>query len=202
VSTPDAVGYPLHLVDSLGRTTASFGGQHRIAGRDDRVAIRRKLAAAPGRKFWVSHEGRFHIEKYNEDLEVELTFVGDRELLPASDGYIRQNPDSAFTPLVVSIVEAADGTLRLLGWAPAATWRDGWTQAIGPDGKSRPHVADYDKVYDSILEIIDIQTGTLLSRLRLNGFFLQFIDPDHVVSYQEDQLGFPVIRVWRLEFEK
>lgn len=53
-------------------------------------------------------------------------------------------------------------------------------------------------LFESVVEIIDPQSGQLFARGVMQPEFYGFVDPEHVFSYHEDRVGRPTISIWRL----
>lgn len=203
MATPAGAGYPLHVINGEGVAIHAFGGEQRTLSIEDRVRLRRKLASAPNRKFWVASELEYKFERFNENGRLDLVLVGAPAWLRGPGRYIRPNPDSVFSPIINSVVEAADGSLRVLGWAPGPNWRNGWGEpGRRADGHPVPTIANFRELYTSIIEVLEIETGRLLARTEVPGFFLQFIDSEHLISYDETAEGIPIVKVWKLSLPR
>jgi hypothetical protein len=57
-----------------------------------------------------------------------------------------------------------------------------------------------DKLRNTVVEVIDIESGRVLVTRRFSPMFLGFLDDHHVYSYAEDDLGAGRYDVWRIEF--
>jgi hypothetical protein len=54
------------------------------------------------------------------------------------------------------------------------------------------------ELYDSVLEVLDLESGTLLATKRVEESILTLLPGGFAASYREDATGNPFIDVWRL----
>jgi hypothetical protein len=96
-------------------------------------------------------------------------------------------------PAVGAVKTDPQGRLWVLVLVPAEDWRDGLV--------SREWGWDIDvyRAFDQILEVIDPESGELLvSRRFPDHDFIGFLGDDMVVSYREDEMGYPFLDIWRI----
>lgn len=96
-------------------------------------------------------------------------------------------------PYVSLMTRDAEGRLWITVLVAADDWRFGFT--LAQDGTYEPQVT---AIYDTLLEVVEPTTGRLLvSRRFTDRSFVVFLDSDLIVSYREDQAGYPFLDVWR-----
>ena len=57
---------------------------------------------------------------------------------------------------------------------------------------------DYSRVFDTMVEVIDPVSGSLVVSERVDPFLMGFLDDGHVAAYAEDAFGVPVISVFEV----
>jgi hypothetical protein len=92
-------------------------------------------------------------------------------------------------PWVMAIRENLEGQLLSLVTVPI----DDYTPRGPRYDESRK-----DQLYDTIVEVIDTETGELVASERLPQYLLNFLDDQHVYGYRLSPDGNPLIDVWRL----
>jgi hypothetical protein len=66
--------------------------------------------------------------------------------------------------------------------------------------KSRP--PDANKLFDTILEVIDPKSHAVLASTRLTPRLERFLGDGLLASYREDGMGWPFIQIWRIGLER
>jgi len=140
----------------------------------------------PG-KFWSWVRNRYEIEELDLGAEVQRRYVrqvpwfepwtAEAELIPL--------------PRVSGVREDSVGRLWVVIHVPDARWEP----STGPT--SLTSAADYDRLYDSIIEVIDLQTGWLITSKRLPAM-LALMQDGLAFTLRDDMDGRIVIDVWSL----
>ncbi len=84
---------------------------------------------------------------------------------------------------------------------PDSEWPDYVTMSGNYEGEF-VEVLDYQRAFDTVVEVIDTQTGSLLASSRLDQSLFRFIGDNEIVSnseYEED--GSVRVRIWKLELQ-
>jgi hypothetical protein len=68
--------------------------------------------------------------------------------------------------------------------------------AIARENRGAPGVND--RVWDSIVEVIDPRNGAVMARTQLDQHMQRFAAPGVLFSYAETEYGVPQISLWRL----
>lgn len=88
-----------------------------------------------------------------------------------------------------------DGVLWVLTLVADADWE----RAFAADrGTHDAQVDDWNAYYDTVVEALDADTGTLLARARVDPALLNFADDSTVTATLTNELGVPFLQVWRL----
>lgn len=153
------------------------------------------LAAAGDGGVWSAPRSRYEVHKWTgrgehvESLhrrpswfaEESPRHVGSRNIPPP--------------PVVAAIQEDREGLLWVFLRIPAENWRLGWTRT--PIGvKEYPvELIDVERLYDTMIEVIDPGAGVVLARERLNGYLISVTDHRQLSIYADGPDGNPVIRI-------
>ena len=193
--TPEQVGYPLQLVDGSGEIVRSLGAIRPEFRPNEPWTVQKVLAAGPhGATVWSVGRSSYLMELWDtagvrlqalqRDAEWFEPWVTDTPLGPD------QPPPK---PAVGAVKTDLQGRLWVLVLVPAEDWRDGLV--------SREWGWDIDvyRAFDQILEVIDPGTGELVvSRRFPDQDFIVFLGDDMIVSYREDEMGYPFLDFWRI----
>jgi hypothetical protein len=90
-------------------------------------------------------------------------------------------------PVVLAIREDSLGRLWIISVVASRDWRRYETP-----NPARPHLT-----VDPWLEVIDPERGVVVARKKLPVFGMGFVGDD-MYSYEEDEAGAPIVRLWRL----
>lgn len=193
IRTSDRVGLPLQQVDPDGALRRSFGSVHREYRHDAAVTMLRRVAAAPDGRIWSARVSAYVLEAW--DREGNRVDVLERTV-EWFEPWERDNPfgpDHELQPRVVDISVDSAGRIWTLVHIPDPEWRDGLVRIEhGWD------IADVNAVFDTVLEVIEPETGRVLWSDRFGRALYGFIDGGFVYGYREDEMGTPFIDVWRV----
>lgn len=75
---------------------------------------------------------------------------------------------------------------------------------VTEEGMTRPgwSIPDQDLFMDSIIELLDLSTGRVIARKRVDEYFHQFADENHLLTFSESAAGVPVLRMWKLGLKR
>ncbi|MDP2956353.1 MAG: hypothetical protein Q8N53_08020 [Longimicrobiales bacterium] len=191
--TPERVGYPLHLVDGRGSLVASFGYVEEVARQDMPLRGWRVLAASSGGKFWAARASQYLLERWTVAGEKRLSIVRSVPWFRPHDDYSMTPPP----PLIGALWEAPDGLL----WVAIRVADPEWERAMEIRPGRPKRVVNYNKFYDTILEVIDPEKGEVLASRRVDPFLEHFLGGGLMASYREDESGWPFVQVWRISMD-
>lgn len=204
---PDAerVGKAFHTFDRVGNQLKSFGFTDAtvISGRGA-LAISWIAASADG-GFWASTQSRdFVVSKWTDDGQMLLRLNRQSSLVPKTDEpkvwFTKSRPPS---PYVRSLAEDSDGRIWVEIVAPDPNWQRG----VSFDGNARGELAtlaqvnDYDKAFDTVIEIIDPVSRSVVARQRFDECFSLLLGQNRIAkSILQDDGSFRV-EVYQLHLE-
>jgi hypothetical protein len=192
------IGYPLHVLDEHGRITASFGADSVVSRSGDRWALSR-LASACGSRLWTMSLDHYSIDEWDSTLTKQLELVRSPDWYPhverPDDGTLGTAP----TPRAMAIHEDKHGRLWVLTRVRAKNWEAalGETEDVGGSRTYYPH-RDPGRLFDTMIDVIDVHTRQLLVSQRVQGHFLAILSDEYLAAYREDADGTPLLDVWRV----
>ena len=102
-------------------------------------------------------------------------------------------------PTWIRFVKPQDaGRLWVLATIPREDWRE--VAARHPDLAT--NLTSLYKLYDWKVELVDLVKGESVASQTFHDIvFTSFLGNDQLVSYREDELGYPFLDIWRLRLE-
>ena len=197
----EGVGHPVHVYDPASRQiTSSFGDEGvRMdrSRRNDSGHLRRAVAAAANGNIWVARENRYRIDKWSPDggriarIERDSPWFRPWEEWPGVDFEVRP------PPVIVGVRDWGDGLLMVVVRLADANWRPiKPTREDLPGHESLPPSRE-DELYDTVVEILDTRSGTVLARTRVDENVVGLVGQDEFCTYAEhSDLGEPKYVVW------
>lgn len=190
-------GVPLHLVSAEGELLRSFGTRDAKIDRNRPSAHLRTISQVTDGRVWVAHISRYRLEEWT--LKGEMLRQLDREVdwFPPG-GSITNRPGEAPRPVLLDVWLDAGGRLWTLirvadpKWADAQTERgrlQGIIPVVGYSSETR--------YYDSIIEVIDPDSGRLIASRRFDEYIYNFNQDGHYNAYHATDEGEPFVEVWR-----
>lgn len=199
LATPGRVGYPLQLVTDSGTIVRSFGAIRPEYRRDEPFKLGRAIMAGPdGGSVWSVGATTYLIELWDTSGTRRAAFQRDvdwfepwgRDLPPRPNGPTPQ-------PRVGLVTRDSVGRLWVSVLVAAEHWREGFTRDA--NGRFRVTPGNIGRIWDTVLEVIDPVAERLVASRRFQGQqIVSFIDNDLIVTYREDETGYPSLDVWRM----
>jgi hypothetical protein len=202
VPSKELSGVALHLIDSLGtvRSLPETGDGFRVDAPTNQVRI---LAAGDGGRAWSARVNAYRVDLWNlTSSKIVSTYIRKPRWFSA---WIRRgeiSPEGGLVPEIKALqYDRLRGWLWVIVQVPSSDkdWYTGLVSEIGPDGRKYYGPGDLNKVYDSIVEIIDTKSGRLVLSQRLGPNLRRFIAPGEAISIGTDGDGSEYIQVWRIQ---
>lgn len=196
VPSASLAGYTVHRLDRNGRFLRSFAELRGGYRRSDWTATFRPMAPAADGGVWVAYPNRYEIELWSADGRLRRTLVRDASWFrPWSAESNRDPRRQRPRPAIVGIRQDAAGRL----WVSMRIADPRWTPAprvVGEEGTIQPPEAD--RLFDTLVEVIDPASGRLIARAGNPGPPLAFIADDlvyRIVERADGSFGADVLRV-------
>jgi hypothetical protein len=202
VGSEDKAGLPLHLVDDQGAITRSFGAPPDGVFRFDLTYTwLRTIAPAAGHRIWAAPQNEYRIEQWDLTGRKVLEFARPGSWFEPWWAQQRATPEQAPQPRLFGLREDPEGRLWVLVHVADAVWSDGLASTrTTPEGGFWV-VDSHDDVYDTILEVIDVDAATVVACQRLPMYLVRFVDDNDdllAYGYSQDEDGIPTISIWQL----
>lgn len=199
----DRQGFPLHVLDMSGRTAVfqasltSDGRRPTLPGRGNPLP-RHLFARSSNGGAWTAEQANYRISQW--DSEANLVNAWTREA-----PWFYEGPQSGSLRHVVQGMRQDDeGRIWVVIRAPRPDAAEKVEEAlsrapqVGSPGRSaRPASAlpPPQELYDTIIEVLDLQSGRVLARQRLESVFLGLLPNSRAAVYYEDELGVPRVDI-------
>jgi len=194
VPTADLVGMPLHTVDTTGAIAASFGETETPFSLRSPLSAVRNLAKLPSDSvFWSAHRDRFQIDAFTASGKLVRSVVRVAPWLPIYE--------AAAEPPIASVADITFDEAGLL-WVLITARQENWRSALDAAQANRDPAGVNSKVWDSIIEVIDLNSGAVLARKRYDEHLIRFAGPRFLTSYKQHEDGTPQITVWRVTLSR
>lgn len=194
IRTQDLLGFTLHVLAPDGRVVRSMGFSEGVRF-DFRTSDFRQIAGASDREFWAAHTTEYILEKWNLAGQRLGVIQVEADWLP---GYVGNcctvDPDEPPEPALRSLRVDERGRLWVLGTVHDAQWHEAVVERAG----GAYWVDDWDRFFDSIVDVIDPGSGELIARQRFDEYFTKWAGPGLVASNMLVEGVYPRIRVTRL----
>lgn len=195
IRTSAQVGYPLHRLDARGRLISSFGSTEGVYRSDLREILEERAIAPSGaNSIWSAWLNRYVIESWDyTQNQVARTIRRNARWFPE---WWRPEAGGTTPPVPHTLAMQQNGdTLWVLIAVPASAWRS--AVVIDPDGR-RYRVEDRNAYLDTMIEAIELSTGSLLVSTRVAPALMGFAGPRIVYGEGYDRDDNPVIPVWEV----
>jgi hypothetical protein len=202
IATRERVGLPIHLLDANGRILRSFGAESAAVAPNARPeVIRRAMTRAGADRIWSARTREYVLELFGLDgtKQGELVrraawFQPDAGLLKGSRGAYPRPP----SPHIQSMWQDANGLLWVLSLLADKDWKAGLREVRHENGGSGYELANAERHFDSILEVIDPRTGRLVSSRRFDAMLSFLTDDGLAIGARADDDGVEYVDVWQI----
>jgi hypothetical protein len=186
-------------VDETGRVVRSFGSRTAIYRPDAPYLIQRALHAIPGTGVWIAHRTQYVLEFWHDTHDLDAVLVRDADWFrPYLERANNAGPDDPPRPYLRDVYVRGDTAVTLISVASREFGQLLEPRDTTPEGMV---VWDYDpceRLFDTVIEHIDILRGTLLHTTRVNECLERFLPDGRVVGRREVAGGVPVLDIWSL----
>lgn len=195
--TAESLGYPLHRFTHDGGFVGSFGTDDTfVTPQTEYQKARRTIAAAEGGGVWAAHPTEYRLEHWDDQGQLVTQLVRNADWFPPHDNYGVLSPDRPPEPRIVA-VRVIDGNVWVVIHVGSAEWRRWIRRRRGRDGVYWEAEA-YERVYDTVIEVIDPTRGSLIASTRFEHLPLGFLDAAHVYSARGATGDVKRYDVWRV----
>ena len=193
--TADMAGISFHILSPDGARIRSFGTSTAPIGPRDALERRRIFASNRG-ELIATAENRYDREQWSVTGANTLVVQRRPEWFPprrtgATVNILAERP----VPIVTGAWEAPNGLMWARIDVAARDWKPMWRPG---EPERSISTADHTRLIDTILEVIDPQTGRIVASQRIDVPLKRFFGDGFTFSHREDSLGYRSIDVWAL----
>ena len=196
VSTSSSAGYPLHVVSRDGGILRSFGVDNPIVRPDREYDAWRSVAVAGDSLIWAARANRYLIELWDRSGTLRRSIVRDARWFPPWTTQNEVTPN----PMVTSIRQDTRGYLWSVVATPDEKWSAESARRMIDSLRGRPDAPN--GFFDTVIEVIDPRTGTLVATRRLPFLASGFWSGDMLISASMGRNDTPYIDVWRVHLRR
>lgn len=198
IGSAERVGLPLHRIGPDGTIVVSYPAPSTYLRPGHEMDLLMRMAIGGDRStFWSAATSTYRVDRYHVDGPLLASFRVEPPW--ESDGPERDGPGPPPSPPGVMSIQERDGLLWILSRRRTANYRAATSRIDGPEGPS-VRIDDYNRYYESVLDVIDPGRRQLVSRLVIPGYLLRFVAPGVVVVHEEADLV-PRLVLYRVEVE-
>ena len=199
-SEPDRIGHPLHVYDPASRRiTSSLGDEGFRAARMDPgiTEVRRRVAVAADGNIWAARSNRYRIDKWSPDGDHIARIERDATWFRPWEKWLGVDYEVRPLPAIVGLRDWGDGLLMVVMRVADADWQP-LTPTLEPvPGHAMIEPTQEDELYDTVIEVLDTRSGTVLARTRVDERVVGLVGRDGFCTYAEhSDLGEPKYVVW------
>ncbi len=188
---------PLHLAsfrDPMARIIASYS-PHGTATRPGYSSfIIQHISRDPRGRIITVEYLAYDISVWSQ-LGAERRDVQRRPTWFAQPTSVGMGPKEPPPPGIKGIATEGENLLWVATSVPAATWASAWKDASAIGGEIRTSSIALERLYDTMLEILDPVAGSVVARLKLNGFIIGLLPGGRLVKYDVDMIGEPRVSI-------
>lgn len=195
VRTPEHAGYPFHVADGS-EIARSFGADTAVF-RGDLLGINNRPMTGSPTGMWAAFMGQYVLDHFDPLGVRTKRLVRDVDWFEPWGTISLPTPDTPPSPQVVRLSADPEGRLWTVLHMASPEWARHLTERV-VDGRTTYSFEALDGIYDSVIEVIDPEEGTILATARMDEILFAFADSHHVASVREGPDLLPRIDVWTI----
>ena len=188
---------PLHVIGKDGKMERSFGAENRAYRREDAHLLWRWIAPAGNEGVWAVHPAKYVLELWNFSGQKVGELERSVSWFRPHDGSL-DKPNAPPKPVIMDIRMDSTGKLWVIAHVADQNWTSGLGTVRGLYNRQVRGVADANKYWDSIIEVIDPVAGTLVASQRFDQILRWIGESAYASAYRQDATGVPFIDVFRV----
>jgi hypothetical protein len=198
ISNAAAAGLPLHVIGKDGKIERSFGAENPEHRREDAHLLWRSIAPAGNDGVWAAHPTKYVFELWAFSGQKIRELERNVSWFRPHNGSNGDNPNAPPNPLIMDLRMDSTGKLWVIAHVADENWTSGLGNVRGLYDRQVRGVADANKYWDSIIEVIDPVAGTLVASQRFDQLLRWIDESAYARAYREDATGAPFIDVFRV----
>lgn len=175
--------FPLLLIGPAGGVVREFSGD----AVSRAIHSPRRLLRAPDGSWWtLPMQFRYRLEHWDSLGNSLGVIERDAAWFPGYQMAASATPTQSPSPMIMNAWFDKAGRLWVLGKAADPNWRDGLGKP-GTDGASA--IVNADKVYDTVVEVLDPATSALLAETRFDVSYPFAVEPEVIMRVLTSTAG-------------
>ena len=193
-------GLPLNIVGKDGKVERSFGAENPKFRREDAHLMWRWIAPARNGGVWAAPVTRYVLELWTfsgrkiRELERNVSWFKPHKQF----GLNRDKPNAPPNPGIMDLRMDSAGMLWVIVHVADEQWTSGLGNVRGMYNRQVRGIADENKYWDSIIEVIDPVAGTLVAAQRFDQPLQWIGESAYASSYRQSAEGVPFVDVFRV----
>lgn len=184
IADPSRVGMSFHLFDRMGNQRGSYGfPDASVVPGESGLNVNWVTASRTGGYWSVSYNGAYTLAQWGPNgdlvqrLERESKLVGPG--IGANVGFTRDRPTD---PYIRSFAEDREGRIWIEIVVADKDWKRGarFNPNLPGERGMVPEIDNYDLVYDTVIEVIDPRSRSLLVSQRFDAVYSPIVAPDRI----------------------
>jgi hypothetical protein len=197
VTGPSRTGLPLHLMSSDGTIAKSFGAEAPMIRPDDPRELWRVIATAGPAEVWAAHANRYEIERWDVAGILRQVLVRDTPMFPPSRVLTGMDP---IPSIIVALRQDPEGYVWTLLGIPKSGRAASSSRATGRTGGPPPNALN--EIFDTVIEVLDPRTGTLVASRRMPLMANGFWSGDLLTTIETNSDDVPVMSIWQVHLTR
>ena len=190
----EMIGYPMHVVDREGRVVRSFGTDEPQYRPDLDDILTRNVTPGQDGKVWAMVPARYILERWDPSTGelLQSTRIRSDWFRESLESYTDDETVRP-PPLVDGLWEDGDGFVWIIVQDADADWEP-------PPGANEHRLFDpqeYNRTYDSVIEVVDPGTGRVLASRRFDEMLLYRPPSRILVSPVDTIITIVAYDVWK-----
>jgi hypothetical protein len=201
----ERIGHPFHRLDAMGNYLGAFGADAGGAVRPGDVSsLVRWMAPAGGDRFWsMRFEGEYVLELWDATGQRHRRLERSASWFPPYERPENITPSRPPQSRGMGVwLDRDAGHLWSLVHVADRRWQEGLGPARRLEGQLVYPVQERQRVFDAIIEVIEVKTARMVAWRRFDETFDLPIGEGLYGAIRESPDGIPYVEVWRLRLER
>jgi hypothetical protein len=198
---PETMGLPLHLMRE-GQVIHSFGADVPVA-RPDAPERTQRAMTADSSGIWTARRTHYWLERWTSEGAKTATWDRDvewfRPYLRREIPITLENPPK---PWLMALQAIDDGLIVAAIHVAAEDLAEKLRVRERRPDRIVYDVDDCSEWGDTVLEVLDVENGRVISSSRHDECIVGFVDDELMYGYRLDELGIPRVDVYRPRFPR
>lgn len=200
VRDANRIGYVQHYLDANGNYLDSADIDTLAFNPRNTTARVRRFASGSGDRLWSArYTHRYTLSSWTARGVLVKELTGSPDWFPPFINTWNPTPTRTPMPYVMGVWEDERGYVWTIALVGAGDWQRGLGSKVQLEGQEVYLAADYQLLYDTVIEVVDPIAGRLVTHRRWPGTLDVVIRPGLVAGVRESGEGAVTAEVYRVE---